>query len=57
MCFLPNLGDFETEGLPNAYPKDPHKLTGVSTRTHFAQIALTPKQAGLVWTFFNTMIV
>ena len=35
-----------------SYPKDPRKLTGVSTRTHFVQIALTPKQAGLTWTFF-----
>ena len=39
----------------SAYPKDPQKLTGVSTRTHFGQIVFTPKQAGFVWTFFYWM--
>ena len=29
------------------------KLTGCQSMTHFVQIALTPKQAGLVWTFFK----
>ena len=43
--------------LTTDYPKDPRKLKGVSTRTHFVQIALTPKRAGLVWTFINTIIV
>ena len=33
-------------------PNDTRKLTGVSATTHFVQIALTPKHAGLVWTFF-----
>ena len=34
------------------YPNDPQILTGVSAATQFVQIALTPKRAGLVWTFF-----
>ena len=33
------------------YPKDPQKLTGGVKKTLFVQIALTPKGAGLVWTF------
>ena len=36
------------------YPNIPQKLTGVSTMTHYFQIALTPKLVGLVWTFFLT---
>ena len=35
-----------------AYPNDSQKLTEVSAGTHFVQIALTPKQVGLVWTYF-----
>ena len=33
------------------YPNNPQKLTGVSTTTHFVQIALKPKQPRIVWTF------
>ena len=35
------------------YPNDPQKLTGCQSTNHFIQIALMPKQAGLMWTFFK----
>ena len=38
-------------------PNDPQKLTGVSTMTHYFQIALTPKLVRLVRTFFHRVLV
>ena len=39
------------------YANNPRKLTGCQSTTHIVQIAFWPKQAGLVWTFFNRIIV
>ena len=35
------------------YHNDPQIVTRVSAATHFVQIVLTPKRAGLVWTFLK----
>ena len=43
--------------LKKIYPNDQLKLTACHSTAHFVQIALMPKRAGSVWTFFNRIIV
>ena len=47
-----NKKNYEVGHKIRIYPNDPRKLTGCQYDSLQLQIALTPKRAGLVWTFF-----